>query len=55
MELKEIRKILKNKAKNRVKRNGTRLVPTAKRVYGVNLAVLNDIIKKIKEPDFGNV
>ena len=52
MKLAEIQKILKSKAKNRTKVNGTKFVPTAKKVWGVRAAVLNDITKKIKESDF---
>lgn len=52
MKLSEIQKILKSKAESRTRKNGTMFVPTAKKVWGVKWAVLNDIIKKIKESDF---
>jgi len=52
MKLVEIQKILKSKAENKTRKNGTRLVPTAEKVWGVKMVVMNDIIKKIKEPDF---
>jgi len=52
MKLTEIQKILKSKAKNRTRKNGTKFVPTAKNVYGVKMATLNNIIKKIKDPEF---
>ncbi len=52
MKLAEIQKILKNKAKNRTRVSETKFVPTAKKVYGVRVPVLNEIAKKVKEPDF---
>ncbi len=52
MQLSEIQKILKSKAENKTRVNGTKFAPTAKKVWGVRVAVLNDITKRIKEPDF---
>ena len=55
MKLTEIQKILKTKAENKTRMSETKFVPTAKKVWGVRVATLNDITKKIKEPNFDKV
>jgi len=52
MELKEIQKILKSKAKKKDRESTIRFVPTAKKVYGVKAGILNDIVKRVKKSDF---
>lgn len=54
-KLAEIQKILKNKANEGTRKSIIKFVPTAKKVYGVRLEVLNDILRGIKQPDFGLV
>jgi len=55
MELKEIQKILKSKARKKDRESTIRFVPTAKKVYGVKVEILNHIVKRIKEPNFNLV
>ena len=52
MQLVEIRKILKHKSSKKNKESTLKFVPTVKKQYGVKVAVLNELVKKIKEPDF---
>jgi len=52
MQLVEIRKILKNKSSKKSKESTLKFVPTVKKQYGVKVAVLNELVKQIKEPDF---
>jgi len=52
MQLVEIRKILKNKSSKKSKESTLKFVPTVKKQYGVKIAVLNELVKQIKEPDF---
>ena len=52
MEILEIRKIFKREIKEKVKENYQKFVPSSQRIYGVKVPTLNDIAKRIKEPDF---
>jgi len=52
MQLIEIRKILKSKSDLKTKRNIQKFVPNIKKQYGVKISVLNEIVKKIKKPNF---
>jgi len=52
MQLAEIRKILKNKSSRKVRESTKKFVPTIEKQYGAKALVLNEIVKKIKEPDF---
>ena len=52
MQLVEIRKILKNKSTKRTRESVKKFVPTIKKQYGAKTLVLNELTKKIKEPDF---
>jgi len=52
MQLAEIRKILRNKSSRRTRENSKKFVPTIKKQYGAKTLVLNELTKKIKEPDF---
>ena len=52
MQLEEIRRILKNKSSRKVRESAKKFVPTIKKQYGAKALVLNEIVKKIKEPDF---
>jgi len=52
MQLSEIQKILKSSIRDETKMDRIKSIPTAKRVYGVRISILNEIVKKIKEPDF---
>jgi 3-methyladenine DNA glycosylase AlkD len=53
MQLVEIRKIFKNKSSKKNKESTLKFVPTVRKQYGVKVAVLNKLVKQIKEPDFG--
>jgi 3-methyladenine DNA glycosylase AlkD len=53
MQLLEIRKILKNTSSKKNKESTLKFVPTVRKQYGVKVAVLNELVKQIKEPDFG--
>ncbi len=55
MKLAEIRKILKSKASEKVRAMWQEGTPTARKIYGVRVPVLNEIAKKIKVADFGLV
>jgi len=55
MKLAEIRKILRSKADKKTKAGWQKFTPTAKKMYGVSVLVLNEIAKKIKVADFGLV
>jgi len=55
MRISEIRKILKNKSSRKTKESAKKFIPTIEKQYGSNALVLNNIVKKIKEPDFGLV
>lgn len=52
MRLAEIRKILNDKLSKKVKESAKKFVPTIKKYYGARAWVLNEILKKIKEPNF---
>jgi len=52
MQLVEIRKILKNKSSKKNKESTLKFAPTVKKLYGVKVAILNELAKKIKKPDF---
>lgn len=52
MQIAEIRKILKNRSNRKVRESALKFVPTIEKQYGANALVLNEIVKKIKEPDF---
>ena len=52
MRLKEIQKILKERADKKAKQSSKKFVPSARKVYGVRNSLLNEIVRKIKEPDF---
>ena len=52
MQIAEIRKVLKNKSGKKVRKSALKFVPTIKKQYGAKALVLNEIVKKIKEPDF---
>ena len=52
MQIREIKKILKNKSSKKVEESAKKFVPTIKKQYGANTLVLNKIVKRIKEPDF---
>lgn len=55
MQLSEIRKILRSKSGKKTKAAWQKSTPTAKKMYGVMVPVLNEIAKKIKVADFGLV
>ncbi len=52
MQIAEIKKILRNKSSRKVRKSALKFVPTIKKQYGAKALVLNEILKKIKEPDF---
>jgi len=52
MQLAEIRKILKNKSSRKVKESAKKFVPTIGKQYGAKALVLNELVKKIREPNF---
>jgi len=52
MQLIEIRKILKNTSSKKNKESTLKFVPTIKKQYGVKMVVLNELVKRIREPDF---
>ena len=52
MQLLEIRKILKNKSSEKDKDSILKFAPTVKKLYGVKVAILNELVKRIKELDF---
>ena len=52
MQLLEIRKILKNKSSEKDKDSILKFAPTVKKLYGVKVATLNELVKRIKELDF---
>mgnify|MGYP002682076154 CR=1 FL=1 len=52
MDLEKIRKSLKAAANEKVKLSFEKFIPSAKKVYGVKVAVLNNIAGEIKEIDF---
>jgi 3-methyladenine DNA glycosylase AlkD len=52
MQLQEIRKILKSKSNLKAKKSTQKFVPTVKKQYGVKMAVLNEIVKKVQASDF---
>ena len=52
MEILEIRKILKRKASRKAKESFQKFIPSAQKVYGVRVPVLNKIAKNIKDADF---
>ena len=51
----KIQKILKSKAKEKVKTSWIKFVASPKKVYGVKVPILNEIAKNIKNPDFNLV
>ena len=51
MQLKEIRRILKNKSSKKAKESTKKFVPTIKKYYGTRAWVVNEILKNIKELD----
>jgi len=55
MQILEIKKILKNKSSRKTRESASKFIPTITKQYGVKALVLNEIVKKIKEPDFGLV
>jgi len=55
MQIAEIKKILRNKSSRKVRKSALKFVPTIQKQYGAKALVLNEIVKKIKEPDFGLV
>ena len=55
MGLKKIQKILKEKADERVKNSIRKFVPSSQKIYGVKTPVLNEIAKKVQNPNFGLV
>ena len=52
MKLAEIQKILRSKASEKVKRSTIKFVPTANKVYGVKVGILNDILRNVRQGDF---
>jgi 3-methyladenine DNA glycosylase AlkD len=52
MRLVEIRKILKNKSSKKDRESTLQFAPTVKKQYGVKVVVLNELVKRIREPDF---
>jgi len=52
MQISGIRKTLRNKSSKKVRESALKFVPTIEKQYGANALVLNEIIKKIKKPDF---
>ena len=52
MDLEKIKKSLKAAANEKVKLSFEKFIPSAKKVYGVKVAVLNNIAGEIKEIDF---
>jgi len=52
MQITEIRKILRNKSSKKVRESALKFVPTIEKRYGAKVLVLDEIVKKIKEPDF---
>jgi len=48
----EIRKILKHKSSKKNKESTLKFAPTVKKQYGVKVAALNELVKKIEKPDF---
>lgn len=52
MQLAEIKKTLRNKSSRRTRESAKKFVPTIKKQYGAKALVLNELTKKIKEPDF---
>jgi len=52
MQLLEIRKILKNKSSEKDKESILKFAPTVKKLYGVKVAILNELVKRIEKPDF---
>jgi 3-methyladenine DNA glycosylase AlkD len=52
MRLVEIRKILKNKSSEKDKESILKFAPTVKKLYGVKVAILNELVKRIEKPDF---
>lgn len=52
MQLVEIRKILKKKSSRKDKESALKFVPTIEKQYGAKAFVLNELVKRIKEPDF---
>lgn len=55
MDLEEIRKVLNKEANEKVKASFAKSIPSAKKIYGVKVFVLNNIAGKIKEIDFNLV
>lgn len=52
MQLFEIRKMLKSRTDKKTKASWRESVPSAEKVYGVRVSVLNEMFKKIKVADF---
>lgn len=52
MRLSDIKKTLKNKSSAKARASAKKFVPTIQKFYGARAAVLNEIMRKIKEPDF---
>jgi len=48
MRLMEIRKILKHKSSKKNKESTLKFAPTVKKQYGVKVAVLNELVKRLK-------
>lgn len=55
MRLTEIRKILRNKSSQKVRESTRKFVPTVEKQYGIKIPALNELAKKIKEPNFSLV
>ena len=52
MKLIEIQKILRKKANKKAKQSVKKFISSARKVYGVKNLLLNEIVKKIKKPNF---
>lgn len=52
MKLKEIQKILKREGNLKVKESFEKSIPSAEKIYGVRVPILNSIAKEIEKPDF---
>jgi len=55
MELLEIQKLLKSKAKKEVRASWIKFISSPEKVYGVKVPTLNEIAKNIQNPDFNLV
>jgi len=55
MQLSEIHKILRSKAREKVRMSLAKFVSSSEKVYGVKVPILNEIAKNIQNPDFNLV